>query len=131
MSNVLIDTSAWIEFFRPHGDAHIRTAINHLLDNNEAALCGVILAELLRGTRSDREFRDLADRLSTLVYLPTMDDIWAQVGRLGSHLARKGVNVPTTDILIATIAIENKVPILHKDRHFPLIVKHSDLKVTS
>lgn len=129
MSNVLIDTSAWIEFFRPHGNAEIRTTINQLLDDNEAALCGIVLSELLRGARSDREFRDLADRLSTLIQLPTPETIWIHVGKLGYHLARKGINTPTTDILIAAIAIENKVAVLHKDRHFSLIAKHSDLRI--
>jgi predicted nucleic acid-binding protein len=129
MSNILIDTSAWIEFFRPHGDTHIRNTINQLLDDNEAALCGIILSELLRGTRTDRECRDLADRLGTLVYLSTPEELWWEAGRLGSHLTRKGVNTPTTDILIATVAIENKVPLLHKDRHFPFIARYSDLKL--
>jgi predicted nucleic acid-binding protein len=131
MSSVLIDTSAWIEFFRPHGDSHIRSTINQLLDDNEASVCGIILSELLRGTRTDREYRDLADRLKTLVYLSTPEELWSAAGQLGSHLARKGVNAPTTDILIATVAIKNKVALLHKDRHFPLIARYSDLKLVS
>lgn len=131
MSNVLIDTSAWIDFFRPHGDARICHTVSQLIDDNEAALCGVILAELLRGTRTEREHRDLADRLSTLHYFPTPESLWAEVGHLGSQLARKGVVVPTSDIIIAAIAMANNLPILHKDRHFPLIAKHSSLKLAA
>lgn len=129
MSNILIDTSAWVDFFRPRGDAHIRDAVSQLIDDNEAVLCGTILAELLRGTRTEREYRDLSDRLSTLHYIETPESTWIKVGHMGSQLARKGVVVPTTDIVIAAVAIDNNLPILHKDRHFPMIEKYFDLRL--
>lgn len=129
MSNVLIDTSAWIDFFRPRGDTRIRNAVAQLIDDNEAALCGIVLAELLRGTRTEREHRELADRLSTLHYLATPESTWTTTGHMGSQLARKGVVVPTSDIVIASVAIDHNTPILHRDRHFPMIAKHFDLQL--
>lgn len=128
MTKVLIDTSAWIEFFRPEGEAPYRLAVSQLIDDNEAALCGMILSELLKGARSDKEYGELEDRLSTLIYLETPEPLWKKAGRLASVLLRKGIQVPTTDLVIAMIALENKMPILHKDRHFLTLTKHTDLK---
>ena len=129
MANVLVDTSAWIEFFRKEGEPAYRDAIGTLLDDNEAALCGIILTELLKGARSDREYRELEDRLATLIYRETPETVWKKAGRLASQLLRKGVQVPTADLIIATIAIENRMPLLQKDRHFPLLQKQTDLQL--
>lgn len=129
MPLVLIDTSAWIEFFRPDGDGRYRTAVSQLLDENEATLCGIIQAEILRGARSDREYRALADRLTALHYLPTAESLWTTMGSLGSQLLRKGVLVPSTDLLIASMAIQHRMPLLQKDRHFTLMARHTALRL--
>lgn len=127
MATILVDTSAWIEFFRADGDARYRTRIEQLLDDNDAALCGIILAELLKGARSDREYRELDDRLATLTYFDLPESLWRTVGRHASHLLRKGVQVPIADLIIATLAIEHRASLLHNDRHFPLLAKHLPL----
>lgn len=128
MPNVLIDTSAWIEFFRPEGDVNYQNQVSQLIEDNEAAICGLILVELLRGARSDKEYRELNDRLNTLHYLPTPETTWRTSGQLASQLLRKGVQIPTVDLTIAVIAIENNLPIFHHDKHFGILEKHSRLK---
>jgi hypothetical protein len=35
---VIVDTSAWIEFFRRDGDPHVKLAVKGLLDAYECAL---------------------------------------------------------------------------------------------
>jgi predicted nucleic acid-binding protein len=129
MSNVLVDTSAWIEFFRISGDPRIREDISRLLDENAVLLCGIVLTEILKGARSDKEYRELEDRLSTLPYLETPETIWKKIGRFASNLLRRGVQVPTADLLIAFIAIENRVPLMHQDKHFSILARHTNLKV--
>lgn len=129
MAKILVDTSAWIEFFRADGDPRYRTAIAQLLDDNEAVLCGLIFAELLKGARTEREYRALEDRLATLLYFDTPETLWKRVGRHASLLLQKGIQVPMPDLLIATIAIENGAPLLQKDRHFRLLERHLDLEL--
>lgn len=129
MSHVLVDTSAWIEFFRIKGDINVREEISRLLDENAILLCGIVFAELLKGARSEKEYRELEDRLSTLPYLETPETIWKKVGRLASLLLRKDLQIPTTDLLIACLAIENRVPLMHQDKHFTILAKQTDLKV--
>ncbi|MBI2346244.1 MAG: PIN domain-containing protein [Deltaproteobacteria bacterium] len=129
MPKVLIDTSAWVEFFRADGDPRYQQVIGRLLDEDDAAVCGATLAEVLRGARTDAEYRELTDRFSSLIYFPMPETLWATMGRHGSHLLRRGVTVPTMDLLIATVAMENHAAVLHKDRHFPLIARHTALRL--
>lgn len=129
MVSILVDTSAWIEFFRPEGDLRYRAEISKLIDDNAIALCGVILLELLKGARTDREYRELEDRLSTLTYLETPESLWKKAGKIASILLRKGVQIPTTDLIIAAVAIENHTTLLNKDKHFQILAKHTPLDV--
>lgn len=46
-------------------------------------------------------------------------------------LRRKGVTIPYTDILIATIALSHEATLLHVDAHFDLAAQFSSLKVES
>lgn len=129
MPSVLIDTSAWIEFFRPEGDSKYRALVAELIDDDEASLCGIILTELLKGARTDAEYHKLEDRLATLTYLETPESIWKQSGKQASSLLRKGIQVPTTDLVIAMVAMENHLPVLHQDKHFSILQKHTSLKI--
>ena len=129
MNKVLADTSAWIEFFRPGGDKNYRSILCQLIDDNEVVLCGVVLTELLRGARSEKEYQELEEYLSTLTYFETPEILWKKAGREASLLLRKGVQVPTTDLMIATVAIEYKLTLLHRDKHYDLLQKHTSLKI--
>lgn len=126
-STVLVDTSAWVEFFRRDGDRRCREVLSGLLDENRVATCGIILAEILKGARSEEEYRELEERLETLVYLPTPEEIWRRMGRTASLMLRKGTQIPTADLLIGTIASENRLPLFQKDRHFEILARHTKL----
>ena len=51
--NILVDTSAWIEFFRKK-DPYYKVILE-LIDNRRGCCVGIVLAELLQGARSQRE----------------------------------------------------------------------------
>src|SRR5208283_593745 len=48
---ILIDTSAWIEFFRRSGDAAVKSRVAGLVETGDAGFCGPILYELMLGAR--------------------------------------------------------------------------------
>jgi tRNA(fMet)-specific endonuclease VapC len=50
---ILVDTSAWIEFFR--GRDPVASLVDSAIEHNEAALCGPIVTELRRGLRTRKE----------------------------------------------------------------------------
>ncbi len=55
------------------------------------------------------------------------DLIWERVYSFGFSLRRRGLTVPTLDILIAFLAIDKGYTLLHHDHHFRMIAEHSEL----
>ena len=125
---VLIDTSVWVSALRPSGAGNARDQVGRLLDEDRAATCGVIIAELLNGTGSRKEYHALSTDLDALHYLPAPESVWKRISELGFKLRAKGLHIPTTDLLIAQIATDNKCTLLHTDIHFDHIARHSSLK---
>lgn len=117
MRPVIIDTSAWIEFFNKP-ESEIGDSVAKLIETDNAILMGVILAELLCGIRNKKEANTLGDLSEVLPYAHTGPEDWVQVGTTLNHLRKKGITVPLTDALIATVAKRNNYSILTLDKHF-------------
>ncbi len=118
---VLIDTCIWVGFFNRNQSSERRT-VEPLLDDDRAAVTGMILAEVLQGFRRDEQADWVAASLKGLHDLePTWDD-WRAAAKLGRHLAANGNRLPLTDLAIAAIALRNDCAILTTDPHFDLIV---------
>ncbi|HEU0304127.1 MAG TPA: PIN domain nuclease [Gaiellaceae bacterium] len=128
---ILVDTSAWAELFRRTG-SRVDMRLRSLLDDPEqVAVTEVVVMELLAGARSTRQLRGL--RRFTLVF-PLLSaggldgyEHAAELYRLcraGGETVRK-----LTDCLIAVPAIRAGVPVLHADRDFDVIARHTPLEV--
>ena len=118
---ILVDTSAWIEFFR--GRDPLASAVDEAIANNEAALCGPIETELRRGLISDRERARVLPLLDACHVLPQPEHLWAEAGDLGFALRRRGVTSKTVDLLIATYALSHSATLLTADRDFAAMQK--------
>jgi predicted nucleic acid-binding protein len=116
---ILVDTSAWIEFFRGRG--RLCEVVDQLLLSNEVALCGPIVTELRRGLRSAAERSKVIPLLDGCLVLDQPGQLWDEAGELGYYLSRKGVTVKSMDLLIAAYALSHRVPILTADADFALM----------
>ena len=117
MKRVLIDTCAWIDFFKST-TGHLGTQVAYLIETDQATITGVVIAELLQGIKTKEENQQLKRLFQSLHYLKTEDHDWLQAGQLSQQLRNSGLTLPLTDILIATIAQRNAVAILTIDKHF-------------
>ena len=113
---ILVDTSAWIDFFR--GASPVASAVDRALESDEVALCGPVLTELRRGLRSPAERRRVLPLLSGCHLLDPPPALWEEAGDLGYALARRGTSVKTLDLLIAAYALSHSVPLLTTDGDF-------------
>jgi len=129
MDKVIIDTSAWIDSFRPKADQSLSLLVKDLILKDRVLMPGIIKTELLRGTRTKSEFKQLSDLLKGITYLPVAEEFWAGVSEFSFQLFRKGISAPLTNIYIALLCIENKTPLLHQDKHFELIAQKTPLKI--
>lgn len=129
MDKVIIDTSAWIESFRPGSEKSFQRLVKDLIIQESVFLPGIIKTELLRGTKSKKEFDQLSQMLKGLTYLSVDEDFWERLSDFSFQLFRKGTVVPLTDTYIALLCIENQASLLHRDKHFDLIAKKTKLMI--
>ncbi len=127
MDRVLIDTSAWIEFFRKKEPYY--GIILELTDNDKACCIGIILAELLQGSKSEKELDTIKEFLHVFDFLPESIKLWEKAGELSYNLQRKGQSVGLSDCYIAVVAKSNNVKLLTLDRHFSVLEKASGLRL--
>jgi predicted nucleic acid-binding protein len=118
-STILADTSVWIEFFKPQ--SAVGKKLEDLIIKNSVCVCGTVLFELVQGVRSEDEKARILDALSDIEYLEMTKRLWQKAGTLSASLKKKGLNLPLSDIFIATIAIEHNLQIFTLDKHFEQI----------
>jgi hypothetical protein len=116
---VIVDTSVLISFFR--GEEKIADKVSSLLQDNRVVTTGIIIAELLQGMKDVKEERDISGILGETSPLEITTDLWIKAGNLALPLRRKGINLPLTDVAIATLAIEHNLLIFTLDSHFEKI----------
>lgn len=110
----LVDTSAWIEFFRDR--APLATEVDSLLAAESAATCGVVELELVAGLRRGEDY--VFEHLSAVTRLLTLEEDFLQAGFRLRALRARGVTVPATDALIYQVAARHDAKVLAKDKHF-------------
>jgi hypothetical protein len=127
---VLVDTTVWIDFFADRNEPHVAT-LQGLIENEEdLSLCGVILAEVLQGIRSDAEFVKTKKYLGDLIFLPMRQATFLRAAEVYRSLRKKGITIrKPVDCMIASVAIEYDNHLLHNDRDFDHIAKHSNLRI--
>ena len=117
VGSVLIDTSAWIDFFRSYSGL-AGDIVADLIRLDKACLSGPIIAELLHGVRGKKEMLQLKFIFSTIPCLEINQNDWQATGNTLRQLRGEGLSIPLTGVLIASIAIRNNIPVLTLDKHF-------------
>ena len=130
---IVADTSAWGEFFRRSGtpvDRALQVALN---EPHQVAVTEVVVMELLAGARSTRHRIDLRSFLMNfrILRLDGLDG-YEEAARLFRLCRRGGETVrKMTDCLVAVPAISAGAPVLHSDRDFDVLARHTALEVVS
>lgn len=120
---VLIDTSAWVDFFRADGDPKVFAEVEDLVLQGRACLADIVRLELWNGARSARDQRLLARLERELQLIPTSPDVWSAARDLARVLRAAGVTVPAADLLISACARHHGLELLHRDAHFDRIAR--------
>ena len=119
MSDVLVDSLAWIDFLR--GDAAAVKRVDPLLADGRAAITGPVYAELVSGAQTRAVFDRLASMLRSLNLLNPPAHAWEQVAEARFALARQGAQLHLVDLLIAVTALHAGHTLLTRDRDFTVI----------
>ena len=126
---IVVDTSVWIDYFRglvtPQSDK-----LDALLGVEQVLTGDLILAEVLQGFVSDRDFNQARRLLASVPVIPLVSaDIAFQAARNLRKLRTLGITIrKTIDTLIATSCIEKELSLLYSDRDFDPFVQHLGLR---
>lgn len=126
---VLVDSSVWIDYFNgvatPASDL-----LDRLLGREPVAVGDLVLAEVLQGFRDDADYRAARDLLGSLTVFELLGAARAiRVAENFRGLRKQGVTLrKTTDAVIATFCIEQRLPLLYSDRDFDPFVAHLGLR---
>jgi predicted nucleic acid-binding protein len=118
---VLVDTSAWIHFLRPDGDAASRARVAAHLAAGSACWCPIVRLELWNGAGGDREKKVLREFERLIPELAITTEVWNEACDLARRCRAAGVSAPATDVLIAACARHHGARLEHADSDFDLI----------
>ena len=127
---VLVDTTVWIDFFSARNEPHVGKLQEFIESEKDLSLCGVIMAEILQGIRSDTDLFKTKQYLEDLIFLPMRHGTFVRAAEIYRSLRKQGITIrKPVDCMIASVAIEYDIHLLHNDRDFGFIAEHSELKV--
>ncbi|MDI6745087.1 MAG: PIN domain nuclease [Thermodesulfovibrionales bacterium] len=126
--NFLIDTSVWIKCFREE-ESSLKEKIAAIVSENRGYTTEIIIMEILRGAKSDKEYSMLYQDFLALPQLTINGYVWETAWKTAYKLRKSGINAPMADVIISSIALHHKCKLMHSDKHFNLIAKHTEIKV--
>ncbi|MCP5161205.1 MAG: PIN domain nuclease [Hahellaceae bacterium] len=126
---IIVDSSVWIDYFNGN-ETFESDILDNLLGTQEVATGDLIMLEVLRGFRSDKDYKTAKDHLTTLVqYNMLNSELAIKATDFYRKLRKKGITVrKTADVIIATFCIENNHSLLYSDRDFTPFVEHLGLR---
>lgn len=126
---ILVDSSVWIDYFK--GTPTPQTEkLDGLLSSEPITLGDLILAEVLQGFRSERDFNEAKRLLTSLLVVDLGgQDLAIQAARNFRILRAQGLTIrKTIDTVIATRCIESNYALLYSNRDFDPFVQHLGLR---
>ncbi len=125
---IIADSSAWIEFLRDTGSPVFLEVRNGLI-RNELVICDAIRMEILVGARSDRHAQYLRELLVRAQYVRTEPSDYDHAALLYRQCRRHGHTVRNLiDCLVAAVAIRVDAPVLHMDRDYDILARHTPMQ---
>lgn len=126
---IVVDSSVWIDYLRGKQTRQV-TILDDLLGVEALAIGDLMLAEILQGIDSDREFNRTRKMLTAFTLLEICDKQVAIEAAMNYRRLRKlGITVrKTIDAIIATRCIQEDHALLYSDQDFDPFVKHLGLR---
>jgi hypothetical protein len=128
---ILVDTSAWIELLCATGHpAHV-TLRHHLEQRAPIVTSEPVIMELLAGATTGSERSKLRARLMALPRLTVrgLVDFEAAADLYRVCRSRGATVRKLIDCLIAAVAIREGATVLHNDRDFDVLARHTRLRI--
>lgn len=124
---ITADSSVWIDYFAGR-NTPASNELDAVLDDSshDLVLLDVVMMEVLRGFRFDREWRVAKDAFSALsVQTAGGEKLAVKAAGLYRQLRSEGVTVRSPiDLMVGSWCIENDCTLIHSDRDFAPMAGH-------
>lgn len=117
----LVDTSVWVDYFREKETAQVKHFINILDQKRSFGITGLIFQEIVQGSATQADYKKLSEYLTTQVFYHLKDPLlsYQAAAEIYFNCRKKGLTIRSTvDCLIAQVAIEHDLILLHSDKDF-------------
>ena len=115
----LVDTSVWVHALRPEGQPGIKARLRPLIIAGEIAVTEWILLELMTGLRKSESQETLLGWFRPIRRLTfALNSEWERAWSNAARLRQRGISATAGDCLIATVALDHKVSLVHCDADF-------------
>lgn len=131
--NVLVDTSAWVEYLRGTGSSYNTWIREAIAQERPLGWTDPVLCELTAGARSSERALELRGLLMRGPMHPVagLQD-WEDAATLHRTARARGLTVRSTiDCLIAAVALRTGNPILAVDRDYEALAQVSELELVT
>jgi predicted nucleic acid-binding protein len=131
---ILVDTSILIDLFKGNDNAAVRDFKEIIQQGVPFGIASVIYQEVLQGAKNRKEYNSLREYLSTQLFFNPKDHLtsFAAAAEIYYKCRRQGITIRSTiDCLIAQIALEHKLVLLHNDKDFTVMSPVIGLRVYS
>jgi predicted nucleic acid-binding protein len=123
---ILVDTSVWLDYFKGRQTEGVAKLAQALDEEKLCGLASVIYQEILQGADSEASFVRLRNYLKAQIFFQPAHSFESFAGAAQIYLRcrKEGITIRSAiDCLIAQIAMENEVWLLHSDKDFDYIAK--------
>ncbi len=125
---ILVDTSAWIEFFRKKESA-ISLMVREALNLNQACYAGPIAIELFQGAKTSKEVEIINQLFESIHYIEITRSHYHHAGEISHKAARSGKSFSIIDLILAVLAHDEQLTLLSLDTHFKEISRFCPLSL--
>jgi len=123
---ILVDTSVLIGYLKGKKGVPY-DYLDVMIDNAiPFGICNHVYQELLQGAKDDKEFRQLKEYLDDLTFYDLLNGrkSYESAALLYMKCRKSGITIRSTvDMIIAQIAIENQLYLLHNDTDYVNMAK--------
>jgi predicted nucleic acid-binding protein len=123
---ILVDTSVLVGYFKGSSGVPYETFDTIIEHNIPFGISNLIYQELLQGSRTEHEFNQLKEYLQTITFYDVQHGTQSYEEAAFKYFScrKAGITIRSSiDVIIAQIAIENNLYLLHNDNDFLHISK--------
>ena len=123
---ILVDTSVLINFLKGKKNESVDKLETAIINKIPFGICSLVYLEVLQGAKTEKEYCLLKSYLSTQRFYELNNGIasYEAASLLFMNCRKMGITVRSSiDVIIAQIAMENNLFLLHEDSDFSNMAK--------